>query len=392
MYFAMQSQAHAAAAPSSTLERPWDAVVVGGAFAGLSAARAAAAAGLRVLLLDRLRAPGARLATTGLLPPEAVAALRPPAAVLGRRLDALRLVGPGLGRGVRLERPGAGFTPTDTPALLRELASRAEQAGAELRWGHPVSGIEPRRGGLLVHSSGGSFPAVRLVGADGARSIVARCVGLPAAGELLVGLERHFEPAGTGELRPDEALLVLDGRRAPGYAAWVVPGVAGRWQVGLLARPRRGHHPGRALDELCTALERRRGVRWGRSHELRAGWVPVGGPLRWTATSRAVLAGDAAGQVSELTAGGIGRAARVGEALGARLAEGPEAWAEEGRRAAGSCGGLRPWLREALRLASRPGLDRLAALAACLPFARPFLEELVFRPTPAAALRLPGLA
>lgn len=390
----MQSTALAAVAAVRPLAsaRPWEAVVVGGAFAGLSAARAAAGAGLRVLVLDRQRGPGHRLATTGLLAPDAVEALRPPAAVLGPRLDALRLAGPELRPGPRLERPGAGFTPTDTPGLLRELAARAEQAGAELRWGQAVRGVERRGAELLVHAADGRCRAERVVGADGARSVTARSVGLRPARGLLVGIERHFEPEATGELEPDAALLVLSGRWAPGYAAWALPGFGGRWQVGLLARPGAGHHPGRALDDFCAALERRCGARWGRPRELRAGWVPVGGPTRRPVAGRTALVGDAAGQVSELTAGGIGRAVRAGEALGARLAEGPPAWREEARRAAADCGGARPGLRQALRLVTRPGLDLLFARAAGLPFARPFLEELLFRPLPAASVRETGLA
>jgi flavin-dependent dehydrogenase len=358
----------------------WDAIVVGAGFAGLAGARAAAQRGLRVLVLERLQGPGARVRTTGLLCPDSLDLLAPSAQLLAPRLDALRLCGPGLGRGVRVERAGAGFTPTDTAGLLRELASRAAAAGAVLRFGTTVQGVqETAGGGVEVLAGGERLRAWRLLGADGARSTVARGRGLRPPGKLLLGVERHFEPSRFGELPSDEALLLLHGGWAPGYAVWAVPGFDGCLQVGLLARPGAGVSPARALDAASELLERRRGVRLGPPKELRAGWVPVGGVTRRARTQRVVLAGDAAGQVSELTAGGIGRAVAAGSSLGSRLAADPAHWDDALEDAAAGCGGVRRPLRRVLDLVSRPGLDRLCASAAALPPVPALIAELAFR-------------
>jgi flavin-dependent dehydrogenase len=353
----MQSSPSCRTPASRPRPRRWDAIVVGAGFAGLSAAEAAARAGLRVLVLERRSRPGERTQTTGLLCPDSLDALAPPPRILGPRRDALRLVGPDLGRGVRVERAGAGFTPTDTPRLLEVLAERASAAGAELRLGAAVRGARALGAGVEVLAGGEWLRAARLVGADGARSTVAGGLGLPAERRLLVGVERHFDAVG-GELAEDEALIVLHGRWAPGYATWAVRGFDGRLQVGLLGRPGPGFHPSRALDEACRALERRRGLRLGAAHEVRAGWVPVGGARQRAIVGSAVLVGDAAGHVSALTAGGIGRAADAGAALGERLGEGPSAWEQELRRArlVAELAGLRPFaplLRE-LAFARRP--------------------------------------
>jgi len=388
----MQSSTPCTAAPNKVSalaasvpapEPVWDVIVVGAGFAGLCGARAAALRGQRVLVLERLAAPGARVRTTGLLCPDSLDLLAPSAAVLGPRLDALRLCGPGLGEGVRVARLGAGFTPTDTAGLLRELAGRAAKAGAVLRFGAAVERVEALKcGGVEVLAGGERLRARRLLGADGARSVVAGLPGLRPPRGLLLGIERQFEPACLGELPPDEALILLHGAWAPGYAVWAVPGFDGCLQVGLLTRPGAGLNPARALDAACELLERKRGVRLGASKELRTGWVPVGGVSRRLRTDRAVLAGDAAGQVSELTAGGIGRAAAAGFALGSRLGEGPESWDEALVESASSCGGARKPLRFALDLVSRPGLDRLAAAASALPPLPALIAEVAFRRHP----------
>ena len=74
-----------------------------------------------------------------------------------------------------------------------------------------------------------------LVGCDGARSRVAESFGLGRNREFLSGVELEFE--GVRDLDDDCLHVFIDTKLAPGYIAWVVPGV-GITQVGLAVRKR----------------------------------------------------------------------------------------------------------------------------------------------------------
>jgi digeranylgeranylglycerophospholipid reductase len=364
----------------------WDAVIVGGGFAGLAAAQAAATRGLRTLLLERKRVAGSGIHTTGLLAPDAVDALAPPSGTLGARLDAVELVGPS-GKGRRFERVGMGFTPTRTGPLLESLAGRALAAGAEIRYGMHVVGALARGRSVAVVTDREIIEADHVVAADGARSAIAASLGAPPQWRMLAGAEVHAEVRSTarGGLERDASLLLVHREWAPGYAAWAFEGCDGRWQIGVLGRIGGGYRPDRALDAFLAWLERRRGFRPSRIVEHRGGLVPAGGARRFR-HPRVVLAGDAGGHVSAVTAGGIGRAVQAGAALGWTLAGGSSAWepilAEQQVRA----GGHRVALA-ALHDVASLAFDECVVRLATSSLAAKLAEDVIFRFWPGAAVR-----
>lgn len=108
-----------------------DCVVVGASFAGLASAVALARTGLRVTVLEKKTDPGAKLHTTGIIVKDAIdeiALLDTLPASLVRPIPGVRLYAPNL-RYVDLEAPGYSFLATDTPAVMRWLASEAGRAG-----------------------------------------------------------------------------------------------------------------------------------------------------------------------------------------------------------------------------------------------------------------------
>ncbi len=356
-----------------------DLVVVGAGFAGLACAEAAARAGQRVILLERKRWPVAGAHTTGLLARDALAAVRPPPGTLGPRLDGIEIVaGARWTSGIRLRREGAGFTPTRTVALLGALTERAAAAGAAIRHGQRVEGVELAARGPVVVAGAERVRAARVIACDGASSAIAAALGLPPQ-RVLVGVERHLDvpPGGEGSVEPDACLLAFDGRLAPGYAAWAFRGAESAWQVGVLGIPVPGFRPAAALDAFLARLARERGFLPARVRHVLGGVVPVGGPRR-SPVAGIVLAGDAAGHVSALTAGGIGRAALAGR-LAAASAEDGAGW----RAIESSCGGWRRRARVALEILGGSPVAPLAAL----PGMRAALEHLLFRPTRELARR-----
>ncbi|HDS1136557.1 TPA: FAD-dependent oxidoreductase, partial [Stenotrophomonas maltophilia] len=101
-----------------------DVVIAGASFAGAACALAAAQYGLRVCVLERKADPGERLHTTGIVVKEAMEQTwlgRMPGHLL-QRVANVRLYAPNL-RSVVLAAPGYYFLTTDTPNLMRWLAS-----------------------------------------------------------------------------------------------------------------------------------------------------------------------------------------------------------------------------------------------------------------------------
>jgi flavin-dependent dehydrogenase len=272
-----------------------DVAIVGGGFAGLACARSAAHRGLSVCVLERQEHAGQTIRTTGLLVKEVAERWDVPSR-LTRRIAGVRLYAPSLEH-IDLVAPGYYFLATRTAALMAWLADEARRAGARLRYGYRFRGADVEAGGIALADGG---PRVRyLVGADGARSAVARAFGLSRNRAFLFGVEAEYQDI--GGVDPDFLHCFLDSTLAPGYIAWVVPGVDGVTQVGLAARwPRRPDL--RAFRGALASV-----FDWSRARCVarRGGWIPVGGRLSRCAAERVLLVGDAAGIVSPLTAGGI---------------------------------------------------------------------------------------
>ena len=279
----------------------YDLIIAGGSFAGLACARTAALRGLKVAVIDAKPEPGARVRTTGIVVKEASDDFDLPARLM-RKVRGVRLYAPN-GRAIDLSAPNYFFQATDTAGVLRWMAAEAERAGATLLYGH-------RFDGAVEHARGVALPALGLhasflVGADGARSRVAEAFGLSRNMHFLAGLEIECEPL--ADLDGRFLHCFADSRIAPGYIAWVVPGVDAT-QIGVAAR--RPYKPDlglllRRLKDICD-------IKAIRVRQRRSGLIPSGGTLAHLGSNRVLLVGDAAGMVSPVTGGGIHPALNFG--------------------------------------------------------------------------------
>jgi flavin-dependent dehydrogenase len=298
-----------------------DLVVVGASFAGLACARAAARSGLRVLVLEKKQAAGARLHTTGLIVKDAVDEvdwLREVPGALVRRIDGVRLYAPNL-RHLDLHAPGYYFWATDTTALLDWMVGSVRAAGAEVRLETLFTGaryVSATRSWRIPLHSGEVIDARYLVGADGPLSRVAKSLGLSQNRDFLFGLEREYPDA---EMDRNFLHCFIDRQLAPGYIGWAFAGV-GAAQVGLARRVVPGAWQGRVkLDALLAkAADHVRPL--GPPRSVRAGMIPCGGLLDRVSRPGALLVGDAAGMVSPATAGGIHTALLHGHQSGEAVA------------------------------------------------------------------------
>jgi digeranylgeranylglycerophospholipid reductase len=288
----------------------FDVVIVGASFAGLAAARTAASRGLSVAVLDAKREPGARIHTTGILVRETLDEIDIPHN-LTRRVPGVRLYAPSL-KSVDLVSPGYAFFTTRTAELLRWMARQAKEAGSLVLVSTPFVGA--RREGAFIRLTDIDISTRFLIGADGARSRVARAFGLSENRRFLTGLE--VELTGGDTLDPRFLHCFVDSRLAPGYIAWAAPGPDGI-QLGLAVR--HGEKPN--LAAFMARTEPFFG--WGQMQVAgrRSGLIPCGGPLKNIAVPGVLLVGDAAGWVSPMTGGGIRLALRYGRRAAALVAD-----------------------------------------------------------------------
>ncbi|MBV9550992.1 MAG: NAD(P)/FAD-dependent oxidoreductase [Alphaproteobacteria bacterium] len=277
----------------------FDLAIVGGSFAGLACARSAALRGLKVVVLDAKPDPGARVRTTGIIVKEASDEFDLPAGLM-RKVRGVRLYAPD-DRALDLSAPGYFFQATDMPGLMHWMADEAARAGATLVYGKKFeSGLEYERGVAL-----GDIHAGFLIGADGARSRVAEAFGLGVNRRFLAGLEIECEPLAAVDGRFLHCFA--DSKLAPGYIAWMVPGVNAT-QIGLAAsRPQRPD-----LGGLLRRLKAHFDIRDIRVTSRRSGLIPSGGVVHCLGARRVMLVGDAAGMVSPVTGGGIHTALHFG--------------------------------------------------------------------------------
>lgn len=289
--------------------RTWDVIVVGGGPAGAAAARAAAQAGLDTLVLEAEEFPrpkpcaggvtAAALAELGAPLPPGVAgracwAIRPrygANAVVVRRMEPLVQV-------VRRDRFDA------------YLLSLARRAGAEVRHGVRVEKVESGPDQVVLGSSGGTWRARVVIGADGARSRVGlavrprfarRDVGVCLVGEL-PGPPERWEPFLA------DGLEVWYNTPTQGYG-WLFPQEAAL-NVGIGSVAPRIAAPRRELSRFLALA----GL--PEPESVRGAVLPLGGRNHPAQAGRIMLAGDALGVADPFTGEGIRYALASGRIAG----------------------------------------------------------------------------
>lgn len=294
-----------------------DVLIVGAGLAGLRCAVLLSRAGLDVTLVDRKPTPSARVHTTGIFVRKTFEDFSLPEDCLGAPVRHVRLISPS-GHCIPLESQHAEFRVGRMGVLYERWLEEATRSGCRWIGGTRMLGlraVDSRTIGVLQTGNRRSTISARFViGADGARSRVARDLGLDVNHRFLVGVEDVA--VGIPLEGPPRFDCVLDPDVAPGYLAWMVHdgeeahiGVAGEGKC---------YDPAAALAKFQATLSRRWDLSNARIVERRGGIIPVNGILHRIACPRGLLVGDAAGAVSPLTAGGLDPAIRL-STLAARV-------------------------------------------------------------------------
>jgi digeranylgeranylglycerophospholipid reductase len=290
-----------------------DILVVGAGPAGGTAARYAAAKGVRVTIIERRPKIGVPVRCGEMMPSdEEIMNMFPnaeditplfelPKDLRLREIRGIKLISP---KGKERTIDFTGYT-TDRDRFDKHLVSEAEKEGAELITGCLFKKIE---NGKAVTSIG-EIEYKLIIGADGPGSRVAKALGLPK--------NEHPYPAVTaqakGEFEPNVKMFF--GGIAPGAYGWVIP-KKGQANVGI------GFSPQFADGTLSEYFERfRKKHGFEIMTRLEGKYVPSEGLLSKVVTDNGMVVGDSAGQVIPVNGGGLPLALIGGRVCGEVAAE-----------------------------------------------------------------------
>jgi len=282
----------------------YDITIIGAGLAGLQCARLLARQGLNVLLVDRKNTLDQKIHTTGIFVRRTLVDFDIPDDCLGPPIKHVTLYSPAH-RSLELVSQHDEFRIGRMGQLYQRYLQQCLLAGVHWLPQTSYLGHSAANGKLTIRlSSGSSTHSITtryLIGADGARSRVARDLKLELNREFIIGVESVFQGAVLDG--PPRLLCFLDPKLAPGYIAWIAHDDE-ETHLGVGGYPSL-FDPTTALQDFRSRVAGIIDLRKAKQIETRAGLIPVGGVLKNIANASGLLIGDAAGAVSPLTAGGL---------------------------------------------------------------------------------------
>jgi geranylgeranyl reductase family protein len=289
----------------------WDVAVVGAGPAGATAARVAARAGARVVLLEKAALPRYKTCGGGLIG-LSLAALPPGFELpVRQRIDAISFTHQGRRSRTRRDRAGGLLALVNRAEFDHALAKAAVEAGARLCEGAAVAAIEQPGGesAVLTLSDGSRVRARAVVGADGSAGRTGRHVGVSFR-QVDLGLEAEI-PVPAAVAGQWSGRVLIDWGPVPGSYGWVFP-KGDTLTVGVIAARGSGEQTRAYYREFVERLGLAgypAAADSGHLTRCRTADSPL-------ARGRVLVAGDAAGLLEPWTREGISYALRSGALAG----------------------------------------------------------------------------
>lgn len=312
----------------------YDVVVVGAGPAGSSTAKAAARAGLVVLLVDDKIEIGVPCKCGEFVPslkemrrlapdaPNLEEMFDPPAHCIVNRTKFIRFV---FGDMKEITIPFEGIV-VDRKSFDKHLTNEAARAGADISPKTAINDIDVDK--MIL--SGRDYEkrielkAKTIVGADGTISMVRKKFDLPAStSQLDYAVGYQYEMVGIDH-DPDYIDMYYSELYAPGTYAWIIPKGKDIANVGTGVRlpfVKRGQTVRDYQRSFVTSKSLQPKLKNAKITAIKAGYIPVGGPIKRTYTKKALVVGDAAGQTIPTVGGGIPTGLICGKIAGQALAD-----------------------------------------------------------------------
>ncbi len=293
--------------------KTFDVVIIGAGLAGLQCAKLLGRRGAKILLVDRKADLSKGVHTTGIFVRKTLEDFEFPAEMLGEPIKNVTLYSPKL-KTLSLASDEDEFRIGKMGLIYDEFLQEAAAEGVRFARATSFKSAEMADGETIVNlEKRGEAYSVKtrvLIGADGAKSRVAKDLHLDENREFIVGYEEVFQSQNAdGEPRLH---CFLDAKLAPGYLAWIADDTE-EIHIGV-GGCSAGFNPREALKLFKEKVEFESfaGSTETKSPlETRGGRIPIGGVLGKIANENGLLIGDAAGAVSPLTAGGLDPAMRL---------------------------------------------------------------------------------
>ncbi len=289
---------------NQTARSEFDVVVIGGGPSGATAATDLARAGRAVLLLDKA---GRIKPCGGAIPPRCNRDFDLPDSLMVARATSARMIAPS-GNTVDMPVGNGAVGMVDRDVFDEWLRARAALVGAERRTGRfERIGRDPDGTARIFYreSRSGDLASVRakaVIGADGARSAVAR-ENLPNAERVPCVFAYHevirAPEGGFGDYDPNRCDVFYQGKHSPDFYAWIFPH-GDHASVGVGSA-----NKGFGLREAVAALRAETGLDSCETVRVEGAPIPLKPLKRWDNGRDLLVAGDAAGVVAPASGEGI---------------------------------------------------------------------------------------
>ena len=275
----------------------YDIIVVGAGPAGSYAAYKLASLGHKVAVLEQKETPGIDICCTGIISPECFDSFGVASDVILTKANSAKFFSPS-GKSLRLETEKVQAYVIDRVSFDQAVAAKAKAQGADYFLSSWVTDIAIKKDWAqieaLCHGSGEIFNARAVILASGFKPKLSQRLGLGRISNFAIGAQAEVETQGI-----DEVEIYLSQEIAPGFFAWLAPTSENKALAGVISPSHAKLHLGKLLaDSFCHSKV------ISKEPEIRQKTIPLG-TLPRTYGDRALVIGDAAGQVKPTTGGGI---------------------------------------------------------------------------------------